>query len=231
MMANTCSKRRERGERQVKTRVGKVEGTQARTGPPEIVLADTVPRLTIRELRQLGAVKKDLPTWTTFYLAHPTLGTMRIDAEPRSLSIRTADMAQHIPVAWERVEVKSRWFDEIRIAGVRPWLVCRCGGRVMKLLLVEGELVCRKCSGLRYASEVSTPKERKRLRALAIRRLFGVSSLTAPFPKKPWRMRWERYWRLRLEEAVCNPASLRDRRWLEEYRAWRDQGEASPQRV
>ena len=73
-----------------------------------------------------------------------------------------------------------------------------CGRRVA-LLYGAGELfACRRCYGLAYASQQETPMYRGVNRAQKIRmRLGGSANLCEPFPKKPKRMQWRTYLRLR----------------------------------
>lgn len=91
------------------------------------------------------------------------------------------------------------------LGGRRPWFVCslysnnRYCGRRAALLYCTGELfACRRCYGLAYASQQETTMLRGMSQAQKMReRLGGSANLCESFPKKPTRMHWRTYERLR----------------------------------
>ena len=83
----------------------------------------------------------------------------------------------------------------------RPWFRCPatgCGRRVALLYLCYRYFVCRHCNDLVYASqrEDAADRARERLQALRVR-LGGSPNLMTPFPRKPKRMHWRTFTRLR----------------------------------
>ena len=90
--------------------------------------------------------------------------------------------------------------------GERRWLHCdECNRRGDTLYLAQSlRLVCRRCSGINYASQ-SRPKHVRRLhRAYEIRRSWGGEpKLRAPIPVKPPHVQWKTYDRLRGELVEC----------------------------
>ncbi len=92
--------------------------------------------------------------------------------------------------------------------GARAWFICPapgCGRRVA--ILYRGSL-CRRCYQLAYNSQRRTPIDRATTKAQKIRmRLGGSANLAGPFPRKPKRMHWSTYERLRREEAEASARS------------------------
>jgi hypothetical protein len=95
--------------------------------------------------------------------------------------------------------------------GERRWFVCpRCELRVANLY-ARGRppLLCRRCAGIRYPSQVIPTATRRVFRAAAIReRLGGEPSLLEPFPQRPPRMHRTTYDRLRDEVLDAEQAYL-----------------------
>lgn len=160
----------------------RVDRAQARREQPDCI--DVLPRLEIRDLRKIGAVRHDLQGWATILWAHPTLGTLRVNASRDMLTVQHDGGRWHIRVPWERVEVLDRHFrQEPRIRGWRPWLECFCGKRVMKLFYLDGRLQCRWCTGLPYASTIAPKHVRKEKLQRRLRKTLAqlhAASSTAP---------------------------------------------------
>jgi hypothetical protein len=58
--------------------------------------------------------------------------------------------------------------------------------------------LCRHCYGLTYTAQQESLADRMMRKARGIRtRLGGEDSLMGSFSRKPKRMRWQTYWRLR----------------------------------
>lgn len=83
--------------------------------------------------------------------------------------------------------------------GSRPWFLCpHCSRRVAVLYGAGKRFLCRHCYGLAYTSQQESIADRMMRKARRIRaRLGGEGNLMEPFPRKPKRMRWQTYWRLR----------------------------------
>jgi hypothetical protein len=88
-----------------------------------------------------------------------------------------------------------------RFGGSRPYFICpgvvhgiTCGRRVVKLHGTGRYFLCRHCYRLAYASQSEGTRDRAIRRARKIREsLGGDPNITAPFPKKPPRMRRSKY--------------------------------------
>src|SRR5262245_32973024 len=65
-------------------------------------------------------------------------------------------------------------------------------------------LQCRRCRGLKYASQSEASHWRAQRKALSIWRPIGArgAALDGPFPSKPPKMRWATYERLRAIDAA-----------------------------
>lgn len=91
--------------------------------------------------------------------------------------------------------------------GRRLWGLCpACSRRVVHVypLASRGAWGCRKCAGLRYATEVSSRRIRAAIRAGRLReRLHGPEHPHGPVPNKPPRMRWSTYLRVAAELRVA----------------------------
>jgi hypothetical protein len=88
--------------------------------------------------------------------------------------------------------------------GHRKWFGCPGCRRPCRVLYGTNSLLGRMCRHLRYASQSETSPWRAQRRARNIRRRLGTSGngLDAPFPRKPPRMRWMTYDRLRFLDAA-----------------------------
>lgn len=100
--------------------------------------------------------------------------------------------------------------------GMRPWLLCQeCGRRSGKLYEIGRNLLaCRICAGLTYGSQSERATDRLMRRIRKVRsRLGGSGSLFDPFPRKPPRMHWRTYSRLRQVDSsrmeIVQPAMMR----------------------
>lgn len=126
----------------------------------------------------------------------------------------TEELEHHVRVVWEPAN----------LGGVRAWLLCSypgCGRRSGRLFLQNMYLVCRRCAGVPYPSQVAPqPQHLKSVaRAKAIRiRLGGDPVLGAPVPPRPKGMHRKNY-----EPLVAELAEIER---SEEDRAIRD-GELS----
>jgi hypothetical protein len=104
----------------------------------------------------------------------------------QSLSGEERENSFEIDVDWE----------PCRLGGMRPYLWCpgRCGKRAQRLFLDGDMLVCRRCAGLLYASQVKPLYRRQLDEAARIREMFGGSTRPgSPFGRKPAYMRWRKY--------------------------------------
>jgi len=88
--------------------------------------------------------------------------------------------------------------------GFRKWFACPGCRRPARILYGVNSLRCRRCRGLKYASQSEASHWRAQRKALSIRRRVGVSgdALDGPFPPKPPKMRWATYKRLRAVDAA-----------------------------
>ncbi len=95
---------------------------------------------------------------------------------------------QQIGVCWTRLQF-----------GFRPWLLCPCGRRVVRLFKGPVCYQCRQCLGNpRYASQCKSTQGRRHFEACKLRlRLNGIASLSEPFPERPRGMHKKTYQRLR----------------------------------
>src|SRR5215471_15421110 len=87
--------------------------------------------------------------------------------------------------------------------GCRKWFACPGCRRPTRILYGVNSLRCRRCRGLKYASQSEAWHWRAQRHALSIRHRLGTSgdALDGPFPPKPPKMRWATYERLRAVDA------------------------------
>jgi len=87
--------------------------------------------------------------------------------------------------------------------GCRKWFACPGCRRPARILYGVNSLRCRRCRGLKYASQSEAWHWRAQRNALSIRHRLGTSgdALDGPFPPKPPKMRWATYERLRAVDA------------------------------
>ena len=104
---------------------------------------------------------------------------------------------------WQPVEQKIclTWIP-CNFGGHRPYFVCpSCGQRAAFLYGVDLFFLCRRCSGLAYASQSENKSYRALRKARKLRqRLCAPANLDQPVMKPP-RMHWRTYFRL-LNKAV-----------------------------
>ena len=76
--------------------------------------------------------------------------------------------------------------------------------RPARILYGVNSLRCRRCRGLKYASQSEASHWRAQRKVLSIRRRVGASgdALDGPFPPMPPKMRWATYERLRAVDAA-----------------------------
>ena len=88
--------------------------------------------------------------------------------------------------------------------GCRQWFACPDCRRPARVLYGVHSLQCRRCRGLKYASQSEASHWRAQRKALSIRLRVGESgdALDEPFPPKPPKMRWATYERLRAVDAA-----------------------------
>jgi hypothetical protein len=88
--------------------------------------------------------------------------------------------------------------------GLRKWISCPGSQRPARILYGVNSLRCRRCRGLKYASQSEASHWRAQRKALGIRHRVGASSdaLDGPFPRKPPKMRWATYERQRAVDAA-----------------------------
>src|SRR5262249_33875310 len=94
--------------------------------------------------------------------------------------------------------------------GYRKWFACPDCRRPARILYGVNSLQCRRCRGLKYASQSEASHWRAQRKALGIRRRLGASddALDGPFPPKPPKMRWATYERLRAGDAALREQRL-----------------------
>jgi len=81
--------------------------------------------------------------------------------------------------AGEPKEARDDWlglaFTPCRFGNSRPWFLCpKCSTRRAKLYVDHGEIECRRCLRLVYASQWEGPRDRAARRARKIRRRLGA---------------------------------------------------------
>ena len=88
--------------------------------------------------------------------------------------------------------------------GYRKWFACPGCLRPARILYGVNSLQCRRCRGLKYASQSEAPHWRVQRKALSIRRRVSASgdTLDGAFPPKPPKMRWSTYEHLRAVDAA-----------------------------
>jgi hypothetical protein len=88
--------------------------------------------------------------------------------------------------------------------GHRKWFACPGCRRPTRILYGVNSLRCRRCRGLKYASQSEASHWRAQRKAVNIRHRLGASgdALDGPFPPKPPKMRWTTYERLRAVDAA-----------------------------
>src|SRR5262249_23961326 len=91
-----------------------------------------------------------------------------------------------------------------RFGGYRKWFACPGCRRPTRILYGINSLRCRRCRGLKYASQSEASHWRAQRKALSIRRRIGASgtALDGPVPAQPPKMRWATYKRLRAIDAA-----------------------------
>ena len=141
----------------------------------------------VHALHRMGALRETLVSYPMVSFRWP--GLVRLTANKWRVDVEFRGGAtQRVPLVWT----------PCHFGGLRPWFRClRCNRRVGKLYNTGASLSCRRCLGLRYASQRRSAKSRQYLQALKLRlRLNGIASLNEPFPQRPKRMHQRTYDRL-----------------------------------
>jgi len=88
--------------------------------------------------------------------------------------------------------------------GHRKWFASPGCQRPTRILYGVNSLQCRRCRGLRCASQSEASHWRAQRKAVSIRHRLGASgeALDGPFPPKPPKMRWATYKRLQALEGA-----------------------------
>src|SRR5262249_6391791 len=100
--------------------------------------------------------------------------------------------------------------------GYRKWFAYPGCRRPARILYGINSLRCRRCRGLKYASQSEASHWRAQRKAISIRRRVGAcgEALDGLFPPKPPKMRWATYERLRAADAALHeqrlPGAARD---------------------
>jgi hypothetical protein len=170
---------------------------------PEHDICENFSAIDVRELQRKGQWRPgqcfgkewflDGAPAKVFIFTHPDAVTLIHRARaPGAAESRIIEL--RVPIIWTKCHFGGR----------RPWFECltlldngeACGLRVAKLYGPCFE--CRRCMGLRYASQRETPQTRAWRRAQMIKiRLGGSNDPLDPFPQKPRGMHWRTYLRLR----------------------------------
>jgi hypothetical protein len=157
----------------------------------------------VRDWSRRGLLRAGQPFAWSWNRAGEPCGNISVWPEPDAVVLifqsrppgEIKSRVQRVPIVWT----------VCHLGGRRPWFRCtvysdgRYCGRRVAILYGAGELfACRRCYGLAYASQQESPRFRNISRSRNIRmRLGGSPDLFEPFPKKPPRMHWRTYLRLR----------------------------------
>jgi hypothetical protein len=100
----------------------------------------------------------------------------------------------------------------LHFGGARRWLVCPgCGIKRVSLYIVATSLLCRRCAGLRYASQGMNGRSRAIERADRIRAQLGwPPGVLRPHGQRPALMWWSTFRRLLIELEEVEAALLPD---------------------
>src|SRR5215813_2523696 len=153
--------------------------------------------LDVRELIRQRVFERPVGSVLHLTLRYPLLRTMRLDRW--SLVLRLT-IGHIVTVPW----TLARW----GALGRRPLFLCpHCRRRVCSLYHLAGEIACRTCGRLWYASQRRSANGRRVLRAQRLRLKLGgekesLKSITKPdaFPPRPRGMQRKTYERLRRRE-------------------------------
>jgi len=87
------------------------------------------------------------------------------------------------------------------LGGHRSWFTCHyCAKRVAVLYSHGEQFGCRRCCGLRYASQTEGARQRAARQASKIRRRLGWTAGALETPgEKPKGMHWKTFWRVSAE--------------------------------
>ena len=94
-----------------------------------------------------------------------------------------------------KLETVETEFTPCNLGGERIWFKCSRCERRCAILYAAPHFACRTCHGLRYAIEGKSIYDRAIRKAIRFRQRYGLKEggIVAPFPKKPYLMRWHTY--------------------------------------
>jgi hypothetical protein len=129
---------------------------------------------------------------------------------------------------WQEVEQPTAiLWRPCRFGGERPCFACPgCGRAAMKLCGAGPRFLCRRCSGLTYASQRERWYDRALRRAHRLRvRLGGEPGMASPFPSRPKGMHRCTY--ERLVDEIIKAEAVADERTVELVRRFAERGGAA----
>ena len=130
----------------------------------------------------------------------------RIEGERLILSYHRYRDGEKAPVE-QRIAIEHT---PCHYGGVRPWWRCPgCQQRVAVVYRVGKDYRCRRCQGLRYASQYESVGTRQAHKARKLRQRLGGSPVLVDFlPERPKGMHRRTYRRLYLQALAAQEASL-----------------------
>jgi hypothetical protein len=146
----------------------------------------------VRELHREGLLKGDFQTLPNAAWRWPGVQRVTIAKYLMRLELLGQSVPKLIRIEWTRCHY----------GGSRPWLVCACGKRAVRLFRGLGGYYCRTCCNAIYESQRRSTKARNYLQAYRLRqRLGGSLPVLDEVPLRRAGMRRKTYvrlcWRLR----------------------------------
>ncbi len=141
----------------------------------------------IRELHREGLLTVDFQTLPNAAWRWPGVRRVTIAKFLVRLELSEQAVPKVIRIEWTRCNY----------GGSRPWLVCACGKRAVRLFRGLGGYYCRTCCNAIYESQRRSTKARTYLQAFRLRqRLDGSRPLLDAIPQRPVGMKRRTYNRL-----------------------------------
>jgi hypothetical protein len=164
--------------------------------------ADAALGLDVRFLARQGMLRPGIYTvsWSCGGNPSGSISVYVTDDRPMPFEIELVFRAQWGGKPWRDVtqRIMLAW-TPCTYGGHRPWLVCPLCRHRAAIIYADGPgFYCRKCLGLVYQSQRESAGDRALKKSQAIQRcLGGGGGAFDPFPRKPPRMHWRTYYRLR----------------------------------